>query len=127
MQFITPCIEIQQQKMTINSEIANTIINNAAYFELTSILGSSYDMTSYFKHRNGKRYCVIHTLFGSNYQFEFETNMRNRDYEWQISITTFEYKRQCILDYIKRNNCSIDYIYNIMDFDSENSSLYSSD
>ena len=113
MQSILPSLDTQQEKMSICPELANTLVTNAKYFELKSFFGSSYDMASFFEHDDGNRYCVIHSLFGPTYKNEFESKIHES--EWRISITTAEYKRQCIQDFMKENRCSMEFVYNIME------------
>ena len=113
MDNINPTIDIQQKILAINPDLAFTLIHNAKYFQMTGLFGNSYDMATFFDHKNGNRYCVIHTLFGPLYQNEFIQKINES--EWRISISTSEFKRECIRQFMIDNNCSMDYVYNIME------------
>ena len=113
MDLSSPTLDIQQQKLSISSELASTLVKNAQYFEMSGLFGNSNDMATFFDHHDGQRYCVIHTLFGPTYKNDFEERINKC--EWRISISTSEFKRECIRQFMTQNNCSKDFVYNIME------------
>lgn len=110
-----------RSKMLIPDHLVGDILKNAEFFHMNSsglvaaMFGSTYDMVSYFTHKNGTRYGIVHTLCGHNYRAKFEESIRDRSHVWCVCVSEVTFKRDCVKKYLADNGCSDKWIYNIIE------------
>lgn len=104
------------------STVANELIKNVELFPFNESVGfmaglipPTTDSVSWFLHKDGNGYAVIHTLFGTEAKDLYEKKIREQS--WTASLSSITHKRQPIRDYIARNHLSEEFVYCIMDCD----------
>lgn len=112
--------DAQYLGVTFDNDLVEELIQNVKYFEypgtiqlIQDIVGKSYDAVSFFRHDDGKHYAVVHTVFGIDFKHVYTSKLS--DITWDVSIDTPAYKRTCVKDYMKENDCDTDFIFCIMD------------
>jgi hypothetical protein len=115
----TPSFDIQQKLLVIDPTTRQQLITNARFFEFkildlfAGLFDKSYDVATSFVHDSGKRYCVIHSIFGSTSAFGEKLN--DPDIIWSISTSDSKFKRECIKAYMEETRCEQDIVYNIVE------------
>ena len=126
MNELIPSIGVHREHVIFSDTIKSTLIQNAVYSEykmmafFEDILEKSYDVASFFEHSNGQKYCVVHSIFGINYNEIYENKINNSD--WSVSITTPKHMREFIKTYITEHKCSDQYVFCIADEENGNES-----
>lgn len=107
------------------SPVAGQLIENVEMFPFNNSVGClaglvppTTDTISWFAHSDGKRYGVVHTLFGNDPASIYEKKIRQSS--WTASLGGTAHKRQPIKDYISRNSLCQDQVYCIMETYDDN-------
>lgn len=108
--------DTERVPVEFDEELKKELIANASFFEfvdmmpmLKNIIGTSFDVATWFTHHNGNRYAVIHTVFGEDFAEKI------KKCSWRASVCAAQHKRQCIKDFITNNACDKNHVICIMD------------
>lgn len=87
------------------SPVSAELIGHAEFFPMSDSVGITFglvpattDSVSWFTHKDGKRYGVVHTLFGKDPATTYKNKINGSS--WTASMSGTAYKRQPIKEFL---------------------------